>query len=414
MSTSIRSLQSCFAKQMLWSRVARLHWGPGTGTLGLTLLLGLILHTLATTAWAQVPGFGLNVRSFGAAGDCRHDDTAAFQSAVDQIDGRILYVPSGCYLLTRPISIPLAYGWSIVGESRTGTIIKQQTDNTPIFVLKKEGSHSWRIQGLQFQWTRNQPSTNRNSIAILFAADTATGGGIFEFTIADVAFINGFRGISLAPAVPGGGSPVWGFLIDHVSASSTMSGSTININPVPSIGQPRCNLRDVYSNQPSSEPQIVLRRCNSSVLEAIEDNNGLDTSIDLTGSMGVTVIGVHVELHKMTRPGSSVIVADNSEITMTGITGGVASVVPGNYYMISNTSGGGRLSVRDVTWFGSSARFQKLGETPGTAHKFLFRLGGGVKVDAVEGMNLIDLSAYDSSDTQTRQVITNMARPPLQ
>src|ERR1700736_3617932 len=61
-------------------------------------------------------GFGLNVKRFGAVGDCKHDDTAALQSAVNQINGRTLLIPAGCYLITQPIKVPFAQGFRIVGE----------------------------------------------------------------------------------------------------------------------------------------------------------------------------------------------------------------------------------------------------------------------------------------------------------
>jgi len=161
---------------------------------------------LIAPASAQAPGgaatggFGLNVKTFGAVGDCRHDDTAALQSAVNQINGRTLFIPAGCYLISQPIKVPFATGFRILGEGHDGTKIQQQTDNTPIIVFTKELTHSWEISDLEFGWSKNQGKENTNSVAILFSTDTATAGGLFDFTNSHITFDNGFRGIYLAPA----------------------------------------------------------------------------------------------------------------------------------------------------------------------------------------------------------------------
>src|SRR6202035_3320995 len=128
-------------------------------------------------------------------------------------------------------------------------------------------------------WARPQPSQNTNAVAILFAAPGGNGG-LFNFIISHVTFNNGFRGIYLAPG-PRGPLPVWGFVLEDIIATRLMSGSTIYLSPNPGVGMPRCILRDIYSSQPSSEPQIKLNHCTSGTLDGIEDNNGVETSLDL-------------------------------------------------------------------------------------------------------------------------------------
>ena len=57
---------------------------------------------------------GVNVRDFGVFGDGKHDDTAAFQKAIDAVfvkysldsapkSGQELFVPAGTYRLTRTL-----------------------------------------------------------------------------------------------------------------------------------------------------------------------------------------------------------------------------------------------------------------------------------------------------------------------
>jgi hypothetical protein len=88
----------------------------------------------------------LNVRDFGAVGDGRHDDTAALCAAIaaaGQDTGaffwrtRIVYLPDGTYLVSRPLIKRYAdgrfgSGMILIGESTHGTVIKL-ADHAPGF-----------------------------------------------------------------------------------------------------------------------------------------------------------------------------------------------------------------------------------------------------------------------------------------
>jgi 3D (Asp-Asp-Asp) domain-containing protein len=94
------------------------------------VLIVLGLFSALSLAAADAPyllpkdGGQVNVRDFGAKGDGRSDDTAAFTKAIkDEADGyRCIYVPKGVYLISDTI------GWrcrrTLVGESRDGVVIK--------------------------------------------------------------------------------------------------------------------------------------------------------------------------------------------------------------------------------------------------------------------------------------------------
>lgn len=355
-------------------------------------------------------GFGLNVKSFGAAGDCKHDDTQAFQSAINQISGRTLFIPAGCYSISQPIRVPYATGFRIVGEGRVGTKIEQQTDNTPIFVFTKELTHAWEISYLEFAWAKNQSNQNTNSVAILFSTDTATAGGLFDFTISHVMFDNGFRGIYLAPA-PHGALPVWGFVLEDIVAGKTMSGSTINLAPNPGVGMPRCVLRDIYSSQSISEPQIKLYHCTSGTLDNIEDNNGFDNSIDLQSDDAMSVRSVHIEWHHMTLANRAVITAENSKIDFDGISASLIAEVPGKYYLISNLAGGGSIGLRNVRLGGASPANNPPGiHNSPNAETHLLHLNGSVKLVEVSGIDLNHADINGSDDANTAQKVNSMGR----
>lgn len=92
-------------------------------------------------AWAETfpaDAGALNVRDFGARGDGKTDDTAAFLAAVAASGGdtgaafwqdKIVFVPNGTYLISQPIlkryaNGRFASGLALIGESRTNTILR--------------------------------------------------------------------------------------------------------------------------------------------------------------------------------------------------------------------------------------------------------------------------------------------------
>jgi len=78
-------------------------------TFRLACFIGITATACAPLA-AQAPG-ALNVRDFGAVGDGQADDTAAFQSTLDQCaaaGGGIVYAPTGRYRIATHLTIPRA------------------------------------------------------------------------------------------------------------------------------------------------------------------------------------------------------------------------------------------------------------------------------------------------------------------
>lgn len=96
----------------------------------LALIAGSIGHALAATPAAEVVTFPsdpqiLDVRTFGAKGDGRTDDTAALRKACEEAGKkhfRTVYLPDGTYLVSD------TFGWRnfliMCGQSRAGTVIR--------------------------------------------------------------------------------------------------------------------------------------------------------------------------------------------------------------------------------------------------------------------------------------------------
>lgn len=69
----------------------------------------------------------LNVKAAGAVGDGVTDDRAAIVRGLAAANGRTLLFPAGTYIVSAPIVVGSGKNPSIVGESRTGSIIKAGT-----------------------------------------------------------------------------------------------------------------------------------------------------------------------------------------------------------------------------------------------------------------------------------------------
>lgn len=150
-----------------------------------------------------------DVRKFGAAGDAKTDDTAAFQHALDQVSklgGGAVYAPPGKYLLHGSLSIPdgvtLQGSFSCV-PSHTGLRDRGQAkpgdDGTALLVTANQGSE----EGQPFL-TLNTNSTIRG-LTIYYPEQVTDNTPIaYPWTIAmrgknpailDVELLNSYQGI---------------------------------------------------------------------------------------------------------------------------------------------------------------------------------------------------------------------------
>jgi hypothetical protein len=78
-----------------------------------------------------------NVRDFGAVGDGVTDDTAALQGAVDAaaLTNTIVYLPTGTYLVSAPISLPPGEGMSIFGAGWDSRVKLKGGSNCYVFAM---------------------------------------------------------------------------------------------------------------------------------------------------------------------------------------------------------------------------------------------------------------------------------------
>jgi hypothetical protein len=150
----------------------------------------------------------------GATGDGTTDDTAAIQAAINfgvaaLAEISFPYPPGGFYLITAPLTIPSIYqswatsfyssNWSLRGYAGSGIRIRQQTDNTPVFLFQCRNSGeawtSFRVENFQFEWARQQTfPANIDSYGIAWdCTQAAYEGGFYECTFRELTNVNGCR-----------------------------------------------------------------------------------------------------------------------------------------------------------------------------------------------------------------------------
>ena len=124
-----------------------------------SLMLGCVAMrgTAATAEPPQIPSLSwtprsdwVNVKSLGAVGDGKADDTAAIQKALSGVkNGTVVYLPPGTYRVTQTVRItgPLT-GVSVIGHGRDTTLVWDGAAGGKLFA--DDGVAASRFVGLQF------------------------------------------------------------------------------------------------------------------------------------------------------------------------------------------------------------------------------------------------------------------------
>ncbi len=139
----------------------------------------------------------LNVLSFGAKGDGKSDDTAAFKAALkaaDERGGCVIYVPKGYYCLTE--SLTLGDNVSIVGEIKPGT-----AEGTVLCIYGGKGSTDPAKSAFLMG-----PNASLQNLAIWYPEQTFVNGEPIPYpatikqewidgvTVRNVTFVNSYYG----------------------------------------------------------------------------------------------------------------------------------------------------------------------------------------------------------------------------
>jgi len=136
------------------------------------------------------PGWADLKRDYGAAGDGKTDDTAAWQKALDDLRGErrarsVLYVPAGTYRITQTLRMPRerhneGLGSGIWGEDPEKTVLRW--DGAPDGVMLLYNPWYARLGRLTFD------GAGRAKTAIQFGTAFVTANEISDLLVRDVAF----------------------------------------------------------------------------------------------------------------------------------------------------------------------------------------------------------------------------------
>lgn len=249
--------------------------------------------SLTKVTYSMIDGAVINVLDYGADPTGTNDSTTAIQAAASALGvaGKQLFFPSGTYKLTNVITIGQCVGFEIIGASRGSVTIKQYTDNKQIFKFINTDTHSFKIDGIFFDYASQQAYSSTSAHCIEF---NGSGIQIYNFEIRNCSFDNARRGISAA-----GGAVVWGYLIEQCWFKSNNTGAGIAFGT--SVGQPNVAIRSCYWSHDSNinESDLILTSAETVLLQNLEFNNGTYSSsqnaILCTTCQSVTVIGCKVE-----------------------------------------------------------------------------------------------------------------------
>jgi hypothetical protein len=240
----------------------------------------------------------LDVRQFGAVGDGVHDNTNAFQQAIEYAcNNKMQLVIPGTlrsYLISDSLLIPHGkHDWAITGEAGRVTIT-QTVDNKPIFLFSSHG-HDYRdttnrafsLKNLRAAWTRKQSIANKESNMFLF-----DDGGYADFQIDNCENHNGCRLVSTREVqAPGRPLNVWGCIISRLFSGYEASGAAIRLRTNPVEGMPNILISHVYALRQMAEEELIhLAGCASVNIDNVEVNFGRGPQLVCWG--GTTEVNV--------------------------------------------------------------------------------------------------------------------------
>jgi hypothetical protein len=370
----------------------------------------------------------VSVKDFGAKGDGATDDTTAIKNAIAATltaNGGQLYFPSGTYLISDKLTIPSSTQWTISGASRGSVIIKQNTNNTPIFYFTQNNIWGWTIQNLTGTWAVQQGYTNTASIMFSFYA-ASNDYSWYNFQISNIYCSNGFRTISHAPNSYGA---IWGCNINNIVHAGSMTGGCVYLHPTVSIGQPNITLNQLYiraDNMDISESCILIEGGDSINLNAVEVNviNSGGKALQLNSSSG-TINSFKAEL--ITYGSGPIAVFNDSQLTINSIkfigvkiagtsvygiqTSSASNIVVNNYELTFSPAISGKFYAFSIGNYLSNFKviLNCISGLLGIADAYLTNVGSTASAESIVVSSWQNIGAQINGDTDLSLSIGNKA-----
>ena len=236
----------------------------------------------------------LNVKDYGAKGDGATDDTAAIQTAINNLASSTynkLYFPGGTYKITAPITIPFMDLKTIEGDN---AMLLQYTDNVAILKTLKEDTWGILIEGMFFKYVNSQ--TKSGAVGLMFDCDKSTPNGFYQWTLHNCWFENCYVGIAPNFRQSGWTVAVWDFTLDNVTFKC-IKHKVLSL--VCNIGIPNICLRDLKVFNGSIVPDdTCLEFCAAGVvIESADIEEWKNRVLSTSGGGSISMTNFHIEHH---------------------------------------------------------------------------------------------------------------------
>ncbi|KAF2469872.1 pectin lyase-like protein [Lindgomyces ingoldianus] len=145
------------------------------------------------------PSSFVSLKTAGAKGDGKTDDTAAIQKAIDSFqEGQVLYADHGAYLIQKTITIPAEKNIKMVGEiwplfMATGEFFSNMDDPKPAFQVGKQSGDKGTFEMSDCIITTKGPAPGAILMEWNIAADKAGTAGLWDTHFR----VGGFAGTDL-------------------------------------------------------------------------------------------------------------------------------------------------------------------------------------------------------------------------
>lgn len=322
----------------------------------------------------------VNVKGLGALGNGVQDDGPYIaQAMILAGTGGTVYFPPGIYRITAPIDIASNRGGiQFVGTSRTKSIIRQHTANTPIFRCA-EPAESVTIANLLLTYNAQATTSHPGSYAIQFAGGSGSSAEYINWRFVNLRIERCFVGIGILATATGKAISVGNAYFESlVFADYAYSGMNFQS---PNTAYSRNNaanaLQFISTGVLHFSGAMNLKNTDLSIV-GMEIRGQINAGILVDEGM-VNIVGLRVFGHTWSTNTRSVLTVTNyGSLNITGLRQDGGTIAATNATMLTATAGGVAYVVdwTQGTQTISSGSFRLLNCAAGTSVRVLNMRGG--------------------------------------